>query len=212
MSTQSMEYRPHGGECCGYYHILWMGSGPDQPNAMEGTRVIDGTTKAKTLASLLERHDNNYGPSTHRIGGERFVEVILNERQLRDNGYGLWRDTLHYFGFVEVMDARNANTGNRIHVFIRYISNDATRVNFLRGPVTIRPAPAPAPIPYTAPPPPPPPPVVTEILTEYYAVRRNGMKYGTYISELAAREVHPNLRVFHRRTIFSNGADSWETL
>ena len=210
MSTQSMEYRPHGGECCGYYHILWMGSGPDQPNAMEGHRVFDRTTKAEALALLLERHDNNYGPAS-RVGGERFVEVILNDRQLRDTGYGLWRDTLLSFGFVEVMDARNANTGNRIHVFIRYISNDATRVNFLRGPVHLYPVPARIP-PVAPPPPPPPPPVVTEILTEYYAVRRNGMKYGTYISELAAREVHPNLRVFHRRTIFSNGADSWETL
>lgn len=209
MATQAMEYRGHGGQCCGYYHIYWMGIGPNQNNAIGGRGdVTDTRSKAERLDEILLAHENHYrqgltGVAAQRArpGGERFVEVILTEDQLRDRGFGSWREALETRGFVEVANARNVNTSNRIYVFLRYATDTATRIAYKAGPVTVVSPVAP---------PPPPPPEVTDLLTEFYAIRRNGMKYGPYISDLAARGAHGNLRNFQRRTIRSDGSAQWD--
>jgi hypothetical protein len=189
-----MEYRNHGGRCCGYGHIF------DFDHATE----VD-------LDNCLQEHDFAAG------GNNRVCEVILSRRQVDPTHYtgavsvsvrnaGGWPAILARKGFRLAAVWNNSNTGRHCYQFIkigRLLTDDpvyelpfdwqglvaAAQGNGVVAPVAPR--------------------RVDTVSTEFYAQLRVGGRRGPFATEREAREAYPRCRRFQQRNIMSNGTSTW---
>jgi hypothetical protein len=190
-----MDYRNHGGQCCGYGHIF---------NFDHATEV--------DLDNCLQQHDFAAG------GNNRVCEVILSRRQVDPTHYtgavsvsvrnaGGWPAILARKGFRLAAVWNNSNTGRHCYQFIkidRLLTDDPVYelpfdwqglVAAAQGNGVAVAPPRPAP--------------VEAVATEYYAHLQNGGRRGPFASLAAARQAFPRCQRFERRQIMNNGTSTW---
>lgn len=101
-----MMYVPHGGFCCGVFHVFAMGNSPNQ---LDAANEDDGPeTKIQKLNRIIEHHN-----TTQRGAQSRILEVILSPRQHNAG----WPEALINLGFVESVRWVNGNTGRECRIF-----------------------------------------------------------------------------------------------
>jgi hypothetical protein len=107
-----MRLRAHGGMCCGIRHLFEMGGAPYSPYFTAGGNQ-KGTLRDR-MRAILKRLDSEFGVRGANPAQDRAVEVVLTWRQEER-----WRQALLDEGFQRVYGFRNANTRNRLVVYIR---------------------------------------------------------------------------------------------
>ncbi len=175
-----MEYRAHGGYCCGLWHVFGMDESPNSPNTgYDGRRRISG---AEALTSMLRGllPEGNSG---------RVIEVTTtSEGGQTDN----WSAELTQQGFKAVCSFRNSNSRNTVTVW--HYHPELT----LYGDVPQPGAPVEA------------RQEVRPLLVEYCPNFRLSGRRGMFSSPEAVREQYPLIRQIDRRTVFSDGTITWE--
>ena len=103
-----MEYRSHGGYCCGLWHVYGMGESPNEPNSnYAGARTPNGGT-------ALESMITNLLPAYNR---QRVIEVCTASNGTDYRQTENWSEELTRQGFKAVCSFHNSNSGNRVTVW-----------------------------------------------------------------------------------------------
>lgn len=193
-----MRKTPHGGECCGIWHIHGMGIGPTAVENIGRQRI----TKEERLRELIQSldgeiiyDDDDDINDTTTYNNDRVKEVVLADYQLAG-----WQDKLIEMGFKLVASFLNSNSGNTCYVF--YLHPDLTLYGNEQQPgrPQIREVEVPVRMPIER----------SAVLVEYFPNFRVGGRGRPFSSLQEVREHAPLVRRIDRRTVFNDGTVEWE--
>jgi hypothetical protein len=193
-----MHKTPHGGECCGIWHIHGMGYGPTENEGSPQNPV----TKEARLRELIDSLDfqrtydeDDIDDDAPIYNNGRVKEVVLADYQLAG-----WQDKLIEMGFKKVASFLNSNSENICHVFYHHPDLTLYGNEQQPGRPQIREVEVPVRMPIER----------SAVLVEYFPNFRVGGRGRPFSSLREVREHAPLVRRIDRRTVFNDGTVEWE--